>query len=66
MEGMVEGMDRSTMRPLQKESYLCMAKCCDRCAGAGAGNVVRMCLTAATAQPRSRWLARIAHCRFEG
>ena len=35
MEGMVDGLDRSTMRPLQKDSYLCMAKCCDRCAGAG-------------------------------
>ncbi|PRW57344.1 hypothetical protein C2E21_4029 [Chlorella sorokiniana] len=29
MEGMVDGLDRSMMRPLQKESYLCMAKCCD-------------------------------------
>ena len=38
MEGMVEGLDRSTMRPLQKESYLCMAKCCDRCGRWAAGH----------------------------
>ena len=35
---MVEGLDRSTMRPLQKESYLCMAKCCDRCGRVWAGS----------------------------
>lgn len=29
METMVASLDRDHLRPLQKESYLCMAKCCD-------------------------------------
>ena len=33
MEGMVSKLDKTTLRPLQKESYLCMAKCCDTAPG---------------------------------
>lgn len=33
MEQMVIGLDRSNLRPIQKESYLCMARCCDSADG---------------------------------
>ncbi|EFN54999.1 hypothetical protein CHLNCDRAFT_134813 [Chlorella variabilis] len=29
MEGMVDQLDKQAMRPLQKASFLCQAKCCD-------------------------------------
>ena len=54
MEGMVNGLDRTTMRPLQKDSYLCMAKCCDRCGSAGAAALNRWPGTTAGAAERRR------------
>lgn len=29
MDTMISQLDKSSLRPMQKESYLCMAKCCD-------------------------------------
>ncbi|KAL6780528.1 hypothetical protein F751_1365 [Auxenochlorella protothecoides] len=33
MEKMVTRLDKDNLRPVQKESYLCMARCCDTAAG---------------------------------
>ena len=32
-EVMARKLDRESLRPMQKESYLCMAKCCDTAPG---------------------------------
>lgn len=33
MEKMVTTLDKTHLRPVQKESYLCCARCCDKAAG---------------------------------
>ena len=35
LESLVSGIDKSHFRPMQKESFLCQARCCDSSADQG-------------------------------